>query len=131
MKKLAFFVIIISFMAVSVYAQNYTVNSVTGRVQRDSGGTMVNVNPGDVLTEDTVVRTAVGASLVLRSGNTTITIPAGRNGRISELLAANAPAGGNVTQSDAASTGRTAGQVTTASARASVAAQNPTFEEEE
>ena len=130
MKKLAFFVIIISFMAVSVYAQSYTVDNVTGRVQRDAGGRMVDVSVGDVLTEDTVVRTAVGASLVLVRGNSSVTIPAGRNGRIEDLAAAITPVSVGVTRADTAAA-RTAGQVSTASARASVAVKAPSVAEEE
>ena len=41
----------------------------------------MNVVAGDVLSADTVVHTGIGASLVLRDGERTFSVPAGQNGR--------------------------------------------------
>jgi hypothetical protein len=133
MKKMMFFAVIVCLVAASVFAQSYTVDSVTGRVQRDSGGRMVDVRVGDVLTEDITVRTSIGASLVLTTtGNNTFTIPAGRNGKISDLLENSGGADGlNVSRGDTGPVSRTTGQVSTASARASMAAMPATLEEDE
>lgn len=132
MKKVIFALVML-FVAIAVFAQSYTVESVTGRVQRDAGGRMVEVRVGDVLVEDTVIRTAVGASLVLNNGINTVTIPAGRNGKIEDLIdpADGARIGGNVSRVDTGAVSRTTGQVSTASARASVARAPRAVEEDE
>jgi hypothetical protein len=68
-------------------AENYTVKSVTGRViRRESQGVNVEVKEGDVLAKDTIVNVGSDSSLVLVNGSTSITIPAGRVGRISDLV---------------------------------------------
>ena len=124
MKKIVFLVIMVCGMAVCVFAQNYTVQSVSGRVQRESGSSRVDVKVGDTVTADTVIITGVGASLVLREGERTITIPGGRNGKVAELAAASTGVriGGNIATTDTGAVSRTTGQTSTASARASEAA---------
>jgi len=131
MKKIVFLVIIMAVAAASAFAQTYTVDSVTGRVQRDAGGRMVDVRVGDVLADDTVIRTAVGASVVLIDAGNSFTIPAGRNGKIEELISGTARIGGNVSSVDTGTVSRTTGQVSTASARASVAVNAPNVADED
>ena len=127
MKKIAAFWAMLCAMAVSVFAQNYTVQSVSGRVQKESGAARVDVNAGDILSADTVIITGIGASLILKEGDKTFTVAAAKNGTIAELVTS-ASAGlrisGNVAYSDTSAVNRTAGQVSTASARASDAAQD-------
>jgi len=125
MKKFAFFVLIACFAAVSVFAQNYTVESVTGRVQKESSGRMVDVRVGEVLPDDTVIRIPARASIVLNDGTNSITISDVGNGKISDLIAGSGTAGGNVSVTDTGAVSRTTGQVSTASARASVAVRAP------
>jgi hypothetical protein len=131
MKKIAFVVFLVCVTAASVFAQNYTVESVTGRVQRESSGRMVDVRVGDILTEDTVIRIPARASIVLKEGDEIITISDVGNGKLSELLAGVGIAGGNVSRTDTGAVSRTTGQVSTASARASVAVRGPNGEDEE
>jgi len=126
MKKGILLVVIILAAAGSVFAQNYSVQSVTGRVQKEAGGNRVDVKVGDTLTADTVIHTGVGASLVLKEGDKTLTVPSVRNGKVGELTSAAAGVriNGNVVRVDTKAAAQTTGQVTTASARASDAAED-------
>ena len=120
MKRIFILLVLISVLASSLFAQSYTVQNVTGRVQRESGGNKIDVRAGDTLTADTVVHTGVGAFLVLGEGDKTFTIPATRSGRIGELItaAAGVRVGGSVNRVDTSAVSRTTGQVSVASARA-------------
>ncbi|MCL2721300.1 MAG: hypothetical protein FWD47_08180 [Treponema sp.] len=126
MKKIVLLIAGLCVLTGFVFAQSYTVQSVTGRVQRESGNTLIDVRVGDILTNDTVIQTGVGASLVLAEGERTFTISAARSGTIGELAAAASGIriNGNITRADTGSTTRAAGQVSTASARASDAAED-------
>ena len=124
MKRVGFLVLIALAVTVAVFAQNYSVQEVTGRVEREAGNQRVAIRVGDTLTADTVIHTGVGASLVLKNGDRTFTVQAVRNGKVSELIttASNVRITGNITRVDTAETSRTTTQVSTASARASDAA---------
>ena len=124
MKRIAVSIIMICVLAASVFAQSFSVQSVTGRVQREAGGSRIDVRAGDTLTADTIVHTGVGASLVLREGERTLTIPAARNGRVGDLASASAGVriSGNVARAETGAIARTSAQISTASARASDAA---------
>jgi len=126
MKKLVLVLLIVFITAGYLFAQNYTVESVTGRVQRETISGRVNVAAGEVLSSNTVINTGLGASLVLKSGDNTFTISAARNGTISELLssASGVRVGANVVRVDTEAAVRTGGQASTASARASDAAED-------
>jgi hypothetical protein len=126
MKKIVFLMAMLCAMTVCVFAQSYTVQSVTGRVQQEKGGDRVELKAGDTLSGDTVVHTGVGASLVLKEGDKTFTVTAARSGKVAELTAA-APGvriSGNVAKTDTGAVSRTTAQASTASARASEAAQD-------
>jgi len=114
------------FAAVCVFAQDYTVQSVTGRVQQERGNTRVDIKVGDTLTAETVVYTGIGASLVLQEGNNSFTITAARSGRVAELTvaASGVRINGNIARTDTSAVNRTTAQASTASARASDAAQD-------
>jgi len=124
MKKVLVLALMVCMFAGSVLAQSFTVQSVTGRVQREAGSGRVDISAGDVLTSDTIVHTSVGASLVLREGERSFTIPAARNGRVGDLAVAGAGTriSGNVSRVETGAVARTAAQVATASARAADAA---------
>ena len=124
MKKITVLFVIVCIAAGSVFAQNYSVQNVTGKVQREAGSGMVDVKAGDTLTADTVIHTGLGASLVLKDGDKTLTIAAGRKGKVGELASAASGVriNGNVVHADTSAGGRTTAQVSTAAARASDAA---------
>jgi hypothetical protein len=126
MKKSMLLVVLTCAMTAAVFAQSYTVQSVTGRVQQERGGNRVDVAAGDTLSAETVIHTGIGASLVLKEGERTLTVTAAKSGKVSGL--ASAATGvritGNVARTDTAAVTRTTGQVGTASARASDAASD-------
>ena len=135
MKRIVFLVIIAFFTAGAVFGQNYTVRSITGQVQRESGSRRVNIRSGETLSANTVIHTALGASIVLRHGDIEAAIPAVRSGRVADLFAQvvqdSEAAPGAVNRVTAAPAASPAGQVSTASARARVGIAEDDAEEEE
>jgi len=125
MKKVAILFVMTCVLTVCVFAQSYTVQNVTGRVQQEKGGKLADVKTGDTLSADTVIHTGVGASLVLKEGDKTFTVQAARDGKVAELTAAASGIriGGNVVKTDTSVASRTTAQASTASARASDAAR--------
>jgi len=123
MKKVIILVIFVCVITAFAFAaDNFAVQNVTGRVERDSGGQRVEVKAGDTLGAETVIYTGVTATLVLKDGaGKTFTVNAARTGKVAELTkaAAGVRIGGNVARTDTGSVSRTTAQVGTASARAS------------
>ena len=124
MKKLVFFVLLISAISVFAFAQTYAVENVTGRVERESGGQRLAVKAGDRLDSETVLFTGVGASVALKAGEKIVTIPAARNGKVTDLVkaASGVRISGNIARTDTGAANRATAQIGTASARASEAA---------
>jgi hypothetical protein len=127
-----FLAVLMAGLALSVFAQSYTVQSVAGRVEREEGAQRVAVKAGDALGSDAVVHTGIGASLVLREGERTLSVPAARSGRVAELatVSAGVRIGGNIAHTDTGAVARTTAQVSTASARASEMAMDGDIAEE-
>jgi len=126
MKRITVLLVMFFALTVCVFAQNYTVQTVTGRVQQEKGGSRVEVKVGDTLSAETIVYTGIGASLVLKEGDKTLTIPAARSGKAAELAqaASGVRINGNIATTNTAAVNRTTAQASTASARASEAAQD-------
>jgi len=124
MKKILIFAVLMAALTVCAFAQSYTVQSVTGRVQQEKGGNRIDIKAGDTLTAETIIHTGVGASLVLKEGDKTFTVTAARKGKVAELAAASSGVriSGNVAKTDTGAVNRTTAQTSTASARASDAA---------
>jgi hypothetical protein len=125
MKRIMILFALMCIVAVCVFAESYTVQSVTGRVQQEKGGSRVELKVGDTLTADTVIHTGVGASVVLKTGDKTLSVSAAQSGKVSAVASA-APAvsiKGSVAKTDTGAVNRTTAQASTASARASEAAQ--------
>jgi len=127
MKKVLMVLALMCAMTVCVFAQNYTVQSVTGRVQQVKGGIRVELKTGDIITANTVIHTGIGASLVLKEGVKTLTVPAASSGKVAELAVAfsGIRISGNVVKTDTSAVSRTSAQASTASVRASDAAGDP------
>jgi len=125
MKKIVFFMVMVCAMTAVCFAQDYTVQSVTGRVQREDKNNRMDVKIGDVLSANTVIHTGVGASLVLKNGDATLTVPAVRDGKVAELAVAGVKITGTAAKVDTGAVSRTTAQASTASARASDAAGEP------
>ena len=123
MKKILVLAILACVITAFAFAtENYTVQNVTGRVERESGGQRVMVKAGETLDAETIVHTGVNSTLTLKSGEgKTFTVNAARNGKVAELtkVASGVRIGGNVARTDTGSVNRTTAQVGTASARAS------------
>jgi hypothetical protein len=123
MKKIVLLAIIGCVTVAAVFAQSYTVQTVTGRVELERNGNRVAVKEDDTLTAETVIHTGIGASLVLKQGEQTFTVGAARSGKLSELTAASGVRiGGNVARTDTGAVSRSNTSLATGSARASDAA---------
>jgi hypothetical protein len=127
MKKIVLLAVMAFAMTAAVFAQSFTVQSVTGRVQQEKGSSRVDVKAGDTLTAETILHISVGASLVLKDGDKTFTVKAASNGsKVADLASAASGVriSGNVAKTDTTAVTRSTGQASTASARASEAAQD-------
>jgi len=125
MKKMVILFAMMCVMTVCVFAQSYTVQEVKGRVQQEKSGNRVEIKVGDTLSADTIIHTGVGASVTLKEGDKSYTVTAGRSGKVSELAttASTVRINGNVSKTDTGAVNRSTAQASTASARASEAAQ--------
>jgi hypothetical protein len=123
MKKIIVLAVLACVITAFAFAsERFTVQDVSGRVERDSGGQRVAVKAGETLDGETVIYTSVGASVVLKSADgKTVTVPAARNGKVADLskAASGVRIGGNVAKTDTGTVSRTTAQTGTASARAS------------
>ena len=132
MKKVILVLVIALAVTMAVSAQNYVVQEVTNRVEREvSSGKWEPVKAGDTLRAETVIRTVIGASLTVKNGEQVLTVGALKNGKLSELVAGGSviQIQGRVSETDTAMTSRGTGRVSTASARASDAAAGIDLEE--
>ena len=123
MKRLILMAILVCAASAFIFAENFTVVSVTGRVEKESGNQRIAVRVNEVIDGDVVIHTAADASVVLRDeGGRSVTVAAGRDGSVAELTRA-APGvrvGGTISRTDTSAANRTTSQVGTASARGSV-----------
>ena len=124
MKKIVFMFVIILAIAATVSAQNYTVQEVTGRVEKETGGKWAAVKAGETIRGDEVIRTVIGASLTVKSGEKVSVVGPMKNGKLSDLASGSSAIQiqGKVSQTDTEALSRNTGRVSTASARASEAA---------
>ena len=135
MKRFVITMVIALAVAAAVFAQSaqsYTVQEVTGRVERDVGnGKWEAVKAGETLRADTVIRTVIGASLIVKDGEKVLTVGPMKNGKLADIASGTAAIQiqGKVSQTDTGSTSRTNSRLSTASARASDAAGEIEIEE--
>ncbi|MDR2247120.1 MAG: hypothetical protein LBE17_10725 [Treponema sp.] len=74
MKKTMLVLIALLAIGGAVFGQSFTVQSVSGRVERETGGKWAAVNAGDTLTGEAVIRSGIGARLVLASDGRTFSV---------------------------------------------------------
>lgn len=131
MKKLVFVMLIALAVTMTISAQDYIVQEVTGRVERDAGGGKWEpIKAGETLKADTIVRTVVGASLTVKSGEHFLAVGPMKNGKLADLAGSGViQIQGRVSQTDTAAVNRNTGRIGTASARASSAASEIEVEE--
>jgi len=82
MKKIFLFFILACLAAGIVLAQDFTVFTAEGRVQKGTGYEKEEIVSGEILSGDTIVSISAGAVLVLKEGERTFTIKPGYIGRI-------------------------------------------------
>jgi hypothetical protein len=124
MKKVLLVLIIAAAVNGAAFGEAFTVQSVSGRVERETGGGWETVQAGDALTDDTVIRTGIGARVTVVSGGRTLSIGAVQTGRLAALAGKGAGIriDGRVAQTDTGELSRNTGRISTASTRASDAA---------
>lgn len=125
MKKMLVVLILMAAAGGAVFGQSFTVQSVSGRVERETGGGVwETVKAGDALSAKTVIRTGIGALLTLVSEGRSFSVGAVQTGELASLTgnAAGIRISGRVTQTDTGAVSRNTGRISTASARASDAA---------
>jgi hypothetical protein len=130
-KMLVMAVVFAVFLCAGISAQErFTVQSIAGNVEREvSSGNWEAVKAGDILAADTVIRTRLNSSLVVKLGDRTSTVGAMQRGVLRDL-AGSASGGsatgirieGTVTETDTTRRSGTAISSSTAAARASDAA---------
>jgi hypothetical protein len=88
MKKILFPVFLLGvILGGMAFAEDYTVESVTGKVEREvSPGKWQALGRGMILSSDTVIDTGVNAQLVLSSGGNSVTINARQKGTVENLI---------------------------------------------
>ena len=124
MKKTVMIALFALMTAAAVFAQ-YTVEEVSGRVERDAGkGKWEAVKTGDSLKADTIIKTAVGANLKVKFNGKVLTVGPMKTGKIEDLAGSSSTIQiqGKVVQTDTSTVNRNSGNASTASARASDAA---------
>ena len=136
MKKIILMVVVLGVIltGIAFAAESYVVQSVTGKVEREvSPGKWEALKNGATLTGATVVNTGLNSSLVLMSGDNTVTIKAMQKGTIENLASAGASTGvrigGKISNTSTTVTSRGTASTSTASTRASEAAKEPEWVE--
>jgi hypothetical protein len=123
MKKVLLVLIIVTAVIGAAFGESFTVQSVSGRAERETGGGWEVLKAGDALAGGTVIRTGIGARLTLASGGRTFSVGAVQTGSVASLAGnAGIRIDGKVTQTDTGAVSRTTGRISTASARAGDAA---------
>jgi hypothetical protein len=124
MKRTALMVMILVAAGGAIFAQSFSVQSVSGRVERETRGGWEAVQAGDVLAADAVIRTGIGAGATLVSEGKAFSVGAVQTGSLASLAenAALIRIDGRVVQTDTGALSRKTGRISTASARAGDAA---------
>ena len=139
MKKNLFFAVLL-LGAAMLFAENYEVKSVSGKVTYESApGKWTEVKKGQKLSDSTVLNTSVNSKLVLvTEDNTTVTVKAMQKGTAESLVKANASVAKGLKKNPASTIAKksAAGAVTenskgvaTASSRASEAKEDIEIDE--
>ena len=121
MKKIILAGIMVLALTMIAFAQSYTVQEVTGRVEQELGSdTWEAVKAGDVLKEDAMIRTLVGASLTVKAGEEVLRVGSMKTGKLSDIAGNEGviQIKGKISTTDTAAVNRDTGRVSTASARA-------------
>jgi hypothetical protein len=131
MKKVIFLMLVlgVALSALIFAADGYTVKSVTGKVEREvSPGKWEAVVAGTQISALAVINTGLNSSLVLNDGTKDITIKAMQKGTVETLAKTDSAAGirigGKISNTNTDTTARGTSNISTASTRASDAAND-------
>jgi hypothetical protein len=125
MKRVLMILIVATVAAMAASAESYTVQEVTGRVERDAGGgRWETVTAGDTLRADAVIRTVIGSSLTVRAGDQVLAVGPMKTGKLEDIAGSGGVIRiqGRVSEVETGAVARGTGRVNTASARAGDAA---------
>ena len=132
--KRYFFILLFTVSAAAVsFAQNYTVQEVSGRVEKSLGNnTWGIVKAGDILNADTVIRTGMDAYVTVKTGEQVLRIDSSKTGKIPELGGGGSVIRiqGRISETDTSAVKRITGRVASGSARASNAADEIEIDED-
>lgn len=128
-------ILLIAGLAGLLFAGDFTVQSVNGRVEMEvSPGKWEAVTTGAVLSGATVINTGLNSSLTLKDGERTVTVRAMQKGTIETLAGTSGGSGirisGRIAETGVSASGRNTGGILTASTRASDAADDVEWVEE-
>ena len=100
MKKTFFPVLLLGvILAGTVFAEDYTVESVTGKVEREvSPGKWQALAKGMVLNPATVIDTGLNAQLVLSAGGRSVTVNARQKGTVENLISGTSASGVRISE---------------------------------
>jgi hypothetical protein len=133
MKKMILVFLFVLSTAVTSFAQNFTVQEVSGRVERNSGSNIwETIKAGDILREDTIIRTGIGAYITVKTGEQVMRVDSSKTGKISDLAVGRSSIQiqGRVSETDTSAVSRNSRRIAVASARASDAAEDAEIVEE-
>jgi hypothetical protein len=124
MRKFILILVIALAVTMAVSAQNYTVQEISGRVEREAGsGKWEAVQVGETLKADTVIRTVIGSNLTLKNGDDVLVVGPMKTGKLSEVAGSGSVIQvGRVSSTNTSAANREVGRISTASSRASDAA---------
>ena len=133
MKTLILAVFIAMAAAAVTFAQSYTVQEISGRVERDAGGgkwELVKVD--ESIKAGTVIKTGIGASLKVKIDDQELIVGPAKTGKIEEIAGKGVGINlqSKVSETDTSAAGRSSGSAVTASARAGSAAAEIDIAEE-
>lgn len=114
-----------------MWADNYIIDCINGMAEKKIDAVWVPLESGDILPGATVIRTTLNSSVVLHKDLQTYTISAMRMGTIDELILGRTTIRirGSISTTDVKPSTRKTTNIPTASARASEADEDITWEE--
>ncbi len=130
-KKTLLVAVLMSFATV-LFAKDYSVNSVKGKVQYQDGSEWKSVTKDTVLTDETVIKTGVNSTLVVTVDGKKSTVKALQEGQLSALtakMASGIKRSGELSKTDVKAAGDTTKGTSTASSRASEAKADVEWDE--
>jgi len=133
MKRIIFVFLFAVLTAIVSFAQDYTVQEVSGRVEKDLGnGNWAVVKPGEILRRETIIRTGIDAFVTVKAGEQSLRVDSSKTGKITEI-AGNRGAiqiQGKVAEADTSAVRRKTIRIYSSAARANTAEEDEEVDED-